>query len=647
MAEFEQRGVTDDDLLRFKAGVESSMINRLQSVSGKASMLAAYQTFAGNPNMIGRELKAAQAVTKADVIRVYNQYIKNKPSVILSVYPKGKPELRAAEDNYTVNEAGYKAPDYGYAGLKYNKAKDSFDRSKRPGAGQNPVVNVPPVWEKEMANGIKVIGAKNDEIPTVTMLLRINGGHQLSAQNLSKAGVASLTASMLNEDTEKYSAEEITSELDKLGSSISFGASGSDMTVSVFALVKNLDKTLELLDEKLFRPAFNAEDFERLKKQQLEGIKNQATQPAVIASNNFTKLLYGQDDIRAIPTIGTTESVSTISLDDVKAFYQMSFAPNATSIVVVGDIEEKEVLPKLAFLNKWQKKEVPAINLPQPKAIDKTRLYLIDKPKAAQSEIRVGYVTNLPYDATGEFYRTILMNYPLGGAFNSRINLNLREDKGWTYGARTTFMGTKTDGWFMFSSGVKANATDSSVVEVMKELRQYHEQGITDAELTFLKSSIGQSEARNYETGFQKAGFLGRIIEYGLDKNYTATQNNILNSISKQEINALTKKLLNTDKMAILVVGDKELVKPGLKRLGYEIVELDVDGKVIEAKKPMEATEIQKEVITETPKEDKKSKKAKKIQRTQGQKIDEKQVSYSPKPLLQKSLSEQSERLFV
>ncbi len=561
--------------------------------------------------MIGRELKAAQAVTKADVMRVYNQYIKNKPNVILSVYPKGKPELRAAEDNYKVNEAGYKAPDYGYAGLKYNKAKDSFDRSKRPGSGKNPVINVPPVWEKEMANGIKIIGAKNDEIPTVTMLLRINGGHQLSANNLSKAGVASLTASMLNEDTEKYSAEEITSELDKLGSSISFGASGSDMTVSVFSLVKNLDKTLALLDEKLFRPAFNAEDFERLKKQQLEGIKNQATQPAVIASNNFTKLLYGEGDIRTIPTIGTTESVSNITLDDVKAFYQMSFAPNVTNIVVVGDIEEKDVMPKLAFLNKWQKKEVPSINLPQAKAIDKTRLYLIDKPKAAQSEIRIGYVTNMPYDATGDFYRTTLMNYPLGGAFNSRINLNLREDKGWTYGARTTFMGTKTDGWFMFSSGIKASATDSAVVEVMKELRQYHEKGITDDEVTFLKSSIGQSEARSYETGFQKAGFLARIIEYGLDKNYTSTQNTILNGITKQEINALTKKLLDTDKMAILVVGDKALVQPGLERLGYEIVELDVDGKVVEAKKLVEA-EIQKEIITEAPKEDKKSKKEKK-----------------------------------
>lgn len=619
LLEFEQKGVSDDDLLRFKAGVESSMINRLQSVSGKVSMLAAYQTFAGNPNMIGRELKAAQAVTKADVMRVYNQYIKNKPSVILSVYPKGKPELRAAEDNYTVSEAGYKAPDYGYAGLKYNKAKDNFDRSKRPGPGANPVINVPPMWSKEMANGIKVIGTKNDEIPTLTMLLRINGGHQLSAQNLSKAGVASLTASMLNEDTEKYSAEDITSELDKLGSSISFGASGSDMTVSVFSLVKNLDKTLELLEEKLFRPAFNAEDFDRLKKQQLEGIKNQATQPAVIASNNFMKLLYGHNDIRAIPTIGTTESVNNISLDDVKAFYQMSFAPNVTSIVVVGDIEEKEVLPKLAFLNKWQKKEVPATKLPQAKAIDKTRLYLIDKPKAAQSEIRIGYVTNMPYDATGEFYRTTLMNYPLGGAFNSRINLNLREDKGWTYGARTTFMGTKTDGWFMFSSGVKANATDSSVVEVMKELRQYYEQGITDAELAFLKSSIGQSEARNYETGFQKAGFLGRIIEYGLEQNYTTTQNNILNSIGKQEINALTRKLLNPDKMAILVVGDKELVKPGLERLGYEIVELDVDGKVVESKKLVE-TEIQKEVITETPQESKKSKKEKKAKEPKAKK---------------------------
>jgi zinc protease len=222
--------------------------------------------------------------------------------------------------------------------------------------------------------------------------------------------------------------------------------------------------------------------------------------------------------------------------------------------------------------------EVP---IPTPgKAIDKTRIYFVDIPKAAQSQIRVGYFTNLNYDATGEYYRLGLANYMLGGGFSSRININLREEKAWTYGARLGFSSGKFGGDFTASAGIKSNASDSAVVEFIKEIRNYSENGITLDELSFTKVSIGQSDARRYETNFQKASFLSRIQEFNLPATFVDEQNRILSSITKQELDSLCKKHLDVNKMAILVVADKATVYPTLQKLGYEIIELDADGKV-------------------------------------------------------------------
>lgn len=583
LAEFERRGVTDDDIAQFTATREAQLIDGLASVSGKVSQLAAYQTYLGNPNYLPQEFKRYRSVTKADIMRVYNQYVKGKNAVLLTVYPKGKAEIVAKPDNYTVSTVGYQAPDYGYKGLTYAKAKDSFDRGLKPGPGPNPTLKVPPFWTDKLPNGLKVIGTRNDEIPTVTMLFSIKGGHLLSANDPSKAGIAQLTAALMNEATQRYSNEELNTKLEKLGASIDIRASTEEINVSVESPTKNIDSTLALVEEKLLRPKFAADDFERLKKQQLELIASQSTQPVVIANKAYNKLLYGAGNIRAVPVSGTTKTVETITLDDVKAFYQNSLSPSVTNLVIVGDVEQASVVPKLAFLNKWAAKPVA---MPKPavaRKIDKTRIYLIDKEKAAQSEIRIGYLTDLPYDATGEFYRTGLVNYMLGGAFSSRINMNLREDKGWTYGARSGFSSTKTPGPFTAQAGVKAAATDSSVVEFIKEMKNYSQTGITDQELTFVKSSLGQVDALRYETSLQKAFFLSRIIEYDLPKNFVEQQAEILRTITKAQVDAIAKKRLPVSNMIITVVGNKELVKPGLSRLGYEVVELDKEGEPVTA----------------------------------------------------------------
>ncbi|MDQ2795374.1 MAG: insulinase family protein, partial [Bacteroidota bacterium] len=251
LKEFEKRGVTDEDVQRFKAQNEAQVINSLASVQGKVSQLAAYQTYFNNPNYLTVELKQLRALTKADVQRVYDKYVKGKHAVILSVLPKTGGVAASKPDNYTIDKSGYKAPDYGYNGLKYTKATDTFDRSKQPAAGTNPVVKVPVLYQETLPNGLKVVGTKNTEIPAVTMRLTMRGGHRLEQTMPGKAGLAQLTASMLNEGSQKYTGEQFSAELDKLGSNISVNAGDNETTVYVQSLTKNLPATMALLDQRL------------------------------------------------------------------------------------------------------------------------------------------------------------------------------------------------------------------------------------------------------------------------------------------------------------------------------------------------------------------------------------------------------------
>lgn len=581
---FEKRGVTDEDVEKFKGGFESQMMNGLQSVQGKVSRLAQFQTFTGNPNKIADLLKMYSSLTKEDVMNAYKTYIKGKSAVILSVLTKGE-SMAAAPDNFKIDSSHYTAPDYGYSTLKYVKGKDNFDRTKQPAVSVVPSMKVPNYWRKDLANGTKVIGTLNTEIPTVTFQLTIPGGHLASANDLSKAGLASFFVKMLNEDTKNYTAEKLSIELQKLGSSISIITGVDGITYNVQSLKKNFDKTLALLQEKMFNPKFDEAAFNRIKSQTLQAFKLQKSQPASIATAVFAKLNYGANNILGIGMDGTEETVKNITLDDIKNYYSNYMTSQDAKVVVVGDITEQEALPKLSFLNKLPKKKITLPNVDPAPAVDKTKVYLVDIPKGAQTEFRVGYATGLKYDATGDFYKAYLMNYPLGTGFTSRLNQMLRETKGWTYGAGSGYSGDRYTGRFQFSSGIRADVTDSALAEVMKEFNDYVQNGPTDAEVKFMQTAVAQSDALSYETSFQKANFIRRILEYNLPPDFVQQQSKILKGMTAEQMTAIASKYLQPDKINILLVGDKARILDGVKKLGYEIVELDVDGNKVDGKK--------------------------------------------------------------
>lgn len=572
LVEFETRGVNEDDLKRFKSSFESQMISGLETVSGKASSLAQYQVMLNYPNNAAKDLSRYMNVTAADVMRVFNTYIKGQKAVILSVYPKGQPQLVAKQDNFKyVRDKSLKANMAQYEGLSYKKPtkeQDGFDRSVKPASGPSPVIKVPAFWKENFANGLRVIGTKNDEIPKTYLRIGIKAGHRYT--DPQKAGIVELFASMMAGTTDKYSTEEFASELQKLGSSISVYGSNEEIVVNMSCLSKNLDATLALLQEAMMHPKFTEEEFSRLKFSQLESIANMVNEPTALADNQFEEVLYGAGHPLSVPSIGTTKTLESVSLDDIRAFYKTYFAPNISNMVIVGDLGQDALLGKLGFLKDWSKREVSyPTEAASPKA-GATKIYLIDKPDAAQTEMRLGYLA-LPFDATGDYYKAKLMNFNLGGNFNSRLTQKLREEKGWTYGSYTYFTGSEHVGPFTAGGAFKREATDSALVEFINQFQNFSKKGITDEELSFLKNSVGQQDALKYEAGSQKTGFLNTILRFGLDADYVDKQNDILKNLTKAEVNALAAKYIDADKMAIVVVGDKKTIYEGLSKLPYEI----------------------------------------------------------------------------
>ncbi len=559
--EFGNSGITDEALLRAKSQVESSMYDLLSTVENKATQISEWERLQGKTSTLSDEIDRYNKVTKDDITRVFNKYIKGAGAAVLNTYPimNQKDSVKSINPYSNVKFA----PNPEYAGLNYTPSADKFDRAARPISGDAKPVKVPDYFSNKLTNGINIIGTKNTETPEITLVLTIEGGSMvLTNDQLKKLGVAELTANTMNEGTKNFTTEQISAELEKLGSSISFYASKGATSINVRTIKKNLDATLKLLEEKLFNPGFNPEDFKLAKKQYKESIKNDETSANTMASRAFNFATYGNTVMGVSPSIKTIDNVE---LADVKEYYSNFYSPSVTSLVVVGDIEEKDLLTKLEFLNKWKAKEVKIQPIVEPKTTTEPQFFIYNKYGAPSSVIQMGY-PSLKFDATGDYYKNRVANFVFGGAFNSRLNLNLREEKGYTYGIRSNFSGGKYAGTFQISSSVKRPATALSLAEIIKEFNKYQTNGITDKELEFTKKSLLNEEALKYESPYQKAAFLSDIVKYNLDKGFTVKQNQILKDMTKDDVNAQIKKYFDANKLVTVVVGDKAIIEAQLEK---------------------------------------------------------------------------------
>lgn len=568
---FEKEGITENDLERIKAGMETSFYNQLSSVYTLAIQLARYNEFAGDPGQAVKELAAIQAVTADDVMRVYNQYIRNKNYVATSFVPKGQVSLvaensvRADVVEESITEALEVVHVEEEISEEVRKTPSLIDRSVEPPHGPDPMITLPKVWTSKLKNGIGVWGIKNSELPLVQYNLVIEGGHILDP--IEKSGVASFLADMLTEGTKNRTPEELEEVIDLLGARISVNAGTESITISVNTLARNFEKTLAIVEEILLEPRWDEEQFNLIKMRTLNNLKRNQANPTWLAASAFRQLVYGDGHILATETSGSAETVENITMDDLKAYYSRNLSPKVTRMHIAGDIDSKRVNKATKNLvARWKPFDVqmPEIKPPIPPSTPK--IYFVDVPGAKQSVIQVGKPA-MPQSSPDYFAATVV-NDKLGGSFNGFLNLILREEKGFTYGARSSFTGGRNFGEFTASSSVRSTATLESVEIFRDEIGKYVN-GISEEDLQFVKNSRIKSNARAFETLGSLLGMLNSISAYNKPADFVKQEEKFIRALTVDEHTMLAKKYIKPQNLYYVIVGDaetqlKELEKAGL-----------------------------------------------------------------------------------
>ncbi|MGB1320566.1 MAG: M16 family metallopeptidase [Vibrio gallaecicus] len=573
LGKFEKEGVTQERLDQITGMAEADAVFALQSVKGKVSQLASNETFYGQPDRIETQLEQIRSVTPESVVTAYDSFIKDQSKVTLSVVPRGKLSLAVQDATFVTPDRTL--PEYAKTSeeqLDVRKAIDNFDRTVMPEVTFGVKANMPELYRVHYDNGAELIGSETSETPTVQLQIQLPAGERYVKKG--QEGLASLTSSMLEEGSTTRTVEELQAALDMLGSNVSISASSYTTSISISSLEKHLPATLEIAEEILFTPKFSPEDFARVKNQMLEGIVYQHQQPSWMASQATREVVFG-DSIFGRASDGTKQSIEKLTLADVKRFYKEHYTPEGAHIIVVGDISKRAIKKQLAFFENWKGEAAPIVRPEAVHTLDKQSLYLVDKPGAPQSIVRL-VRRGLPFDATGELYQSQLANFNLAGNFNSRINQNLREDKGYTYGARGYFASTREDGAVVFTAQVRANATVPAIEEFISELDEFSKNGLTEDEMVFMRLAVGQKDALKYETPSQKAGLLSNIATLGLDDDYLKQRNEIVEYIDKETLDALALKWFNPQDYQIIVVGDANSLRPQLEKLDIPIEELEI-----------------------------------------------------------------------
>ncbi|GHA39449.1 peptidase M16 [Salinimicrobium marinum] len=568
---FEKEGISEKDLKRIKAGQETSFYNSLSSVLGKGFQLAQYEIFANDPGFINTEVGKILAVTSEDVMRVYEEYIKNKHYVATSFVPKGQPELSlensseakveeeeivmGAEEEFDLEEV-----------VDYERTPSSFDRTVEPAYGPSPVTNVPEIWKDSLSPaGLEIFGITNSEVPVVQFQLEMKGG--LLLENPEKIGVSNLLAEMMTKGTANRTPGELEEAIQLLGATISVNAGDESIVLRGSTLARNYNETMELVKEIILNPRWDEEEFNLSKQEVLSSLQQQEGSPNNIASREFRKVVYGENHILSNDILGNKTSIENISLQDLKDYYYSYVVPNVSTYFIVGDIDRDETaMAVLDLVQDWETKEVQFPELPTPQIPEKPKVYFYDVPGAKQSVLQLGYPALA--ETHHDFYPATIMNYRLGGGgFASQLTQELREGKGYTYGIRSSFNGSKLPGPFSISTGVRTNVTFEAV-SLIKEILAKYPENFNEEDLEVTKGFMIKSNAREFETLGSKLNMLRNVSNYDWANDYVKQQEETVQNITVEQIKELAEKYLNPNNMYYVIVGDAETQLERLKEIG-------------------------------------------------------------------------------
>lgn len=579
---FEENGISDADLVRIKAGQETAFYNSIATNLSKARQLGFYNEYAGDPGFVTQDIENILSVTKEDIIRVYNKYIKNQNAVILSVVPETQPELILSDSDkaYVKVEEVVRGKEkqfdmkYGQENKPFTKTETKYDRSEPP-LGELPLLTIPEVWTSNLSNGTSLYGIENSELPLVQFYLRIDGGQLLD--NPNKKGTASLVASLMDEGTKTKTPAQLEEAIDLLGSSISISAGLESIGISGNSLAKNLDATLELVNEILTEPRWDTEAFEIAKTRRLASIQQTKGNPQSLAFNALNKQLYGEGHPSSIPLGGTIESVESITLDDLKEYFEQNISPKVAHFHIVGDINQDESLKALkSFNEKWNGTDVELPKVEMVNTPSKPTVYFIDIPDAKQSAITVGTLTVPGTDPL--LYQLNVANNRLGGGMEARLMRTLRLEKGYTYGAGSFLQSNKFQTPFYAYSQVRTNVTLESL-EIFRDLITNYSSTYFQEDLDVTKNKLIKSNALRFETLGSLINMLDNISKYNLPTNYISNEQDILTNMTVDDIQELASTYLNGQNMIYMVAGDAKTQLELIKNLGFgEAIILDRDG---------------------------------------------------------------------
>ena len=579
---FEENGVSDKDLKRIKAGQETAFYNSISTNLSKARQLGFYNEYAGDPGFVSKDIENILAVTKEDIMRVYNQYIKNQNAVILSIVPQSQSELilTGSTEAYIKEEQVVRGKEkqfdmkYGQENKPFVKTETKYDRSE-PALSELPLLTIPEVWTNNLSNGTKLYGIENSELPLVQFYLRIDGGQLLDQEN--KKGTASLVANLMDEGTKSKTPAELEEAIDLLGSSISISAGLESIGISGNSLAKNLEATLDLVNEILTEPRWDEQAFDIAKTRRLASIQQVKGNPQSLAFNALNKKLYGEDHPSATPLGGTTDSVESITMSDLKAYFNANISPKVAHFHIVGNINENEAVKVLSNFNKkWQGESVEIPTVEMVDAPSKPIVYFIDIPDAKQSAITVGTLT-VP-GADPMLYPLNVANNRLGGGMEARLMRTLRLEKGYTYGAGSFLRSNKFQTPFYAYSQVRTNVTLESLI-IFRDLITNYSSTYFQNDLDVTKNKLIKSNALRFETLGSLINMLDNISKYNLPTDYIANEQNILTNMTVQDIQELASKYLNGQNMIYVVAGDAKTQLELIKNLGFgEPIILDRDG---------------------------------------------------------------------
>ncbi len=555
---FLKSGPTEKELKRVKTQYSANLIRGIERIGGfggKSDILAMSQVFTGDPNAWKKNYHVALEASASDLHRAAQDWLSDG-AYVLTILP---------------------FPEYS------TLPSDTLLRKTMPTTSQPPEAKLPAFQRATLSNGLKIVLAERKSIPAVTMTMLFDAGY--AADQFGLLGTANLAMNMMDEGTTTRTALDISEELAQLGATLNTGSSLDVSMISMYALKMNLDGSLNLFSDVILHPSFPQQDFERLQKLTISSIQREKSQPLQMGLRVIPQFLYGKGHAYAAPLTGsgTESSVAALKREDMIKFHETWIRPNNATLLVVGDITLQELQPKLEKLfAEWKPATMPQKNISRVETPSQSTIYIMDKKSAEQSIVFAAQIA--PPKNWEDDIALDVLNTVLGGAFTSRINMNIREQKHWSYGASTVLVGARGQRPYFACAPVQTDKTKETMLEIKKEFEDImNSRPVSEEELEKVKKNLILQLPGRWETNDAILSSLTHLVIYNLPDTYYETYTASIRNLSTEKITDVAKAVLAPSSLIWVIVGDREKIEPEIRKLNFgEIRLIDLDGNILQ-----------------------------------------------------------------